>query len=193
MLKSTRQLWRAVQTRCNSLARRPAKTGIGTTLAVAVVTTLAGSGMNPALAAVIKPQPPAPAVVAAAVAAGPASTKAQPAGPAPAPKMELRATAYGPSLADNFPFKAVDVAGHPLQPGDVAVDPQVIPLGTRLYITGYSSPYLSAGGMLATACDTGDAIVGNRVDIFIEGDRTQVASFGVQKVQVTILGPGGRC
>ncbi|EQD34508.1 3D domain protein, partial [mine drainage metagenome] len=76
------------------------------------------------------------------------------------------ATAYGPSAADNYPYGATDYFGKPLVAGDVAVDPSVIPLGTRLYITGYSSPYLPAGGFYAVARDTGGAIQGKRVDIY---------------------------
>jgi 3D (Asp-Asp-Asp) domain-containing protein len=101
--------------------------------------------------------------------------------------LTLVATAYGPSRHDNFPYGAVDYFGRPLQPGDVAVDPSVIPLGTHLWISGYHSPYLPAGGFEAVAVDTGGAIQGNRIDIFIDGGPNAVASFGIQRVTVTVL------
>jgi 3D (Asp-Asp-Asp) domain-containing protein len=91
---------------------------------------------------------------------------------APAVKtLDLVATAYGPSLRDNFPYGPVDLFGKPLQPGEVAVDPSVIPIGTHLWISGYQSAVLPAGGFAAVAADTGGAIQGNRVDIFL-GCRT---------------------
>ena len=46
--------------------------------------------------------------------------------------------------------------------GVVAVDPGVIPLGTRLYVEGYG---------YATAGDTGRAIKGDRIDVFFESER----------------------
>jgi N-acetylmuramoyl-L-alanine amidase/3D (Asp-Asp-Asp) domain-containing protein len=102
--------------------------------------------------------------------------------------LSMIATAYGPSLRDNYPYGPVDAFGAPLKAGDVAVDPRVIPLGTRVYVTGYHSPYLPAGGFFGVARDTGGAIKGNRIDIFLNGTPAQVASFGIQHVRVTILG-----
>ena len=101
--------------------------------------------------------------------------------------LTLVATAYGPSLQDNYPYGPVDYYGQPLKFGDVAVDPRVIPLGTHLYVTGYHSPYLPAGGFCAVARDTGGAIKGDRIDLFMNQGPSQVASFGIQRVEVTIL------
>ena len=102
--------------------------------------------------------------------------------------LSIVATAYGPSLQDNFPYGPVDFFGQPLEPGMVAVDPNVIPLKSYLWVAGYSSPSLPAGGFLARAMDTGGAIRGDRIDIYIDGTPTQVAAFGIQHIQVTLLG-----
>ncbi|MBX5466549.1 MAG: 3D domain-containing protein [Firmicutes bacterium] len=102
--------------------------------------------------------------------------------------LTMVATAYGPSAQDNYPYGATDYFGQPLRAGDVAVDPRVIPLGTCLYITGYHSPNLPAGGFIGEADDEGDAIRGNRVDLFMNTSESQVNAFGIQTVRVTILG-----
>lgn len=124
--------------------------------------------------------------VAAALSMLPAAAAAQ-----SGQTIQMVATAYGPSAKDNYPYGATDYFGRPLAAGDVAVDPSVIPLGTHLYISGYNSPYLSAGGFYAVANDTGGAIGGNRVDIFINMPDSQVSNFGIQNVTVTILGSAG--
>ena len=67
--------------------------------------------------------------------------------------------------------------------GVVAVDPRVIPLGTKLYIQSLDS-YPDYG--YAVAGDTGGAIKGNRVDLFMES-RSQALQFGRRSVKVYIL------
>lgn len=61
--------------------------------------------------------------------------------------------------------------------GMVAVDPSVIPLGTRMYVEGYG---------YAVAADTGGSIRGDKLDLFME-DRTQCLSWGRRTVKVYIL------
>lgn len=61
--------------------------------------------------------------------------------------------------------------------GIAAVDPRVIPLGTRLYIDGYGS---------AIAADTGGAIKGNRIDLAF-GSVAEALQWGRRSVTVHIL------
>ena len=98
------------------------------------------------------------------------------------------ATAYGPSLQDNYPYGATDVYGDPLQSGMIAVDPSVIPLRSYVWVSGYTNPNLPQGGFLGRAMDTGSAIQGHRIDIFINAPDTTVSNFGIQPVTVTLLG-----
>ena len=59
----------------------------------------------------------------------------------------------------------------------IAVDPRVIPMGTRVYVEGYG---------LAIAEDVGGAIKGNKIDVFFNSyDETM--SWGVRYVNVYIL------
>jgi 3D (Asp-Asp-Asp) domain-containing protein len=104
--------------------------------------------------------------------------------------LTLTATAYGPSRRDNYPYGPCDIDGNPLQVGDVAVDPSVIPIGTRLFITGYRCPLLPPEGLHAVARDTGGAIRGDRIDIFLDASPPEVADFGIQTVQAVILDGG---
>jgi spore germination protein len=103
--------------------------------------------------------------------------------------LTMEATAYGPSAADNYPYGPTDYFGQPLVAGDIAVDPSVIPLRTCLYVTGYQSPNLPAGGFIGEADDEGGAIKGMHVDLFMNANPTAVSNFGIQTVHVTILGP----
>lgn len=98
------------------------------------------------------------------------------------------ATAYGPSLKDNYPYGPVDAFGQPLQAGMIAVDPSIIPLKSTVYVQGYKDSSLPSGGFLGHAMDTGGAIQGHRIDIFMNAGSRTVSNFGVQPVTVYVLG-----
>ncbi|MBR4893433.1 MAG: G5 domain-containing protein [Clostridia bacterium] len=89
--------------------------------------------------------------------------------------IDCRATAYC--------LKGTTASGVPSQKGVVAVDPSVIPLGTRLYIEGADGSF-SYG--YAVAGDTGGSIKGNKIDLFFD-TRSECIQFGVKNVKVYIL------
>ncbi len=62
--------------------------------------------------------------------------------------------------------------------GVIAVDPKVIPLGTKVYVEGYGE---------AVALDTGASIKGNRIDVFFPS-REECVRWGRRSVQVQIIG-----
>lgn len=86
----------------------------------------------------------------------------------------MEATAYLPTDGSAHGVTATGIAA---RHGIVAVDPDVIPLGTRLYIPGYG---------LALAADTGGAIVGNTIDLCMES-YSDAWRFGRRTVKVYIL------
>ena len=88
--------------------------------------------------------------------------------------IEMEASAYLPTDGDGY---GITATGIPATYGVVAVDPSVIPLGTRLYIPGYGE---------AIAADTGGAIVGNRIDLCMESYGEAMA-FGRRSVTVYIM------
>lgn len=59
----------------------------------------------------------------------------------------------------------------------ISVDPNVIPLGTKVHVEGYGN---------AVAGDTGGAIKGNKIDIFMPSQEDAI-NFGRKTVKVTIL------
>lgn len=85
--------------------------------------------------------------------------------------LDMVATAYTAQCAGCSGYTASGYrAGH----GIVAVDPSIIPLGTKLYIPGYG---------FAVAGDTGGAIVGNRIDLGFDSISDALA-FGRRTVRV---------
>lgn len=98
-------------------------------------------------------------------------------------RLRLVATAYNASYAQNGPWgPTAALNGMPLARGMVAVDPSVIPLGTRLYVDGYGP---------ALAADTGSAIVGDRIDLYFDRSAQRTAAFGIRTLDVYVLGPPG--
>lgn len=86
----------------------------------------------------------------------------------------MRASAYTAHDPGNGSYT---YRGNLLRRGMAAVDPAVIPLGTRLYIQGYG---------YAIADDIGGAIKGQRIDLAFD-NRREALNFGVRKVTVYIL------
>ncbi len=70
------------------------------------------------------------------------------------------------------------------QVGTVAVDPNIIPLGSELYITSLDGEEWVYG--LAVAEDTGSLIQGNRIDLFFD-TQDECVNFGVSDALVYIL------
>lgn len=88
------------------------------------------------------------------------------------------ATGYTAAPEENWPYAgAPSYIGLPLARGIVAVDPNVIPMGTRLYIEGYGE---------GIAADQGGAIKGNRIDLFFDS-KQEAFDWGMRSVQVTII------
>lgn len=101
-------------------------------------------------------------------------------------QLDIVASAYSPNNAASE-YGGLTYMGTKVRPGVIAVDPNVIPLGSKVFITGYNNPLLPAGGFVATAEDTGGAIKGDRIDIFLNGTEEQVLNFGMQNVKVYVL------
>ena len=107
-----------------------------------------------------------------------AATKSQQVGhgdqppPQPPPKsgqkMVVRATCYI--------LKGTTASGLPVGPGIVAVDPTVIPLGTKLFIPGYGK---------GIAADVGGGIKGRIIDLWYS-TYAQCAKWGMRTVTITI-------
>ena len=67
--------------------------------------------------------------------------------------------------------------------GVIAVDPNVIPLGTRLYVEAADGSWTYG---YCVAGDTGGAIKGNKIDLFFD-TAAEVKKFGVRNARVYIL------
>jgi 3D (Asp-Asp-Asp) domain-containing protein len=90
--------------------------------------------------------------------------------------IEMVATAYTDSPSENGGWTRA-ANGMDLKYGIVAIDPRVIPIGTKLFVEGYGFAY---------AADTGGAIKGNRIDLCLPSFDA-CSAWGRRRVKVHVL------
>jgi len=94
------------------------------------------------------------------------------------PLGRFKLTAYsGPQLGQAEPITATGTTARAGR--TVAVDPKIIPLGSKIYIEGLGE---------RIAEDVGGAIKGNRIDVYV-GTVPQAFRFGVQRGTVSVVAP----
>ena len=86
--------------------------------------------------------------------------------------LTVEATAYSAEE-----MTGLTASGTYVRHGIIAVDPRVIPLGTRVYIPNYG---------FAVAEDTGGSIIGNRIDIAFDS-YGEAINFGRQIIEIYII------
>ena len=86
----------------------------------------------------------------------------------------VEATAY---TGDTITATGTTPTHNPDGISTIAVDPTIIPLGSRVYIPGYGE---------ALASDTGLAIKGNKIDLFLNSEK-ECIDFGKQNVTLYVL------
>ncbi|MDQ0817263.1 3D (Asp-Asp-Asp) domain-containing protein/LysM repeat protein [Bacillus pumilus] len=93
-------------------------------------------------------------------------------------EMTVTATAY---TANDGGISGITATGVNLNKNPnakvIAVDPSVIPLGSKVYVEGYGE---------AIAADTGGAIKGNKIDVHVPS-KSQAQNWGVKSVKVKVL------
>ena len=93
---------------------------------------------------------------------------------APAPVAERRARS--PSARPDYSLPGHTASGLPVGWGVVAVDPSVIPLGTRLTVPGYGE---------AVAADVGSGVRGAMIDLWFP-TLAQARAWGRRTVTITL-------
>jgi len=102
-----------------------------------------------------------------------------PAPPPPQPSPQAPVPTSGKQLtvvATAYTLRGTTATGIPTGPGVVAVDPAIIPLGTRMTIPGYGE---------GVAADTGLAIKGNRIDVWVATE-AEAAQWQWKTVTITL-------
>ncbi len=91
--------------------------------------------------------------------------------------LNMTATAYAPGPLDNGKWNNLTYVGGTVKHGVIAVDPRIIPMGTKVWVEGYGE---------AVAEDQGSAIKGNRIDLAFD-DRRDALDYGIQNVKLYVL------
>ncbi|WP_277613955.1 3D domain-containing protein [Neobacillus muris] len=96
----------------------------------------------------------------------------------PVKELTVKATAYTAYCegCSGITATGVDIKSNPHEKV-IAVDPNVIPLGSKVYVEGYGE---------AIAADTGGAIKGNRIDVFIPSEQDAL-EWGKKEVTLQII------
>ncbi len=102
--------------------------------------------------------------------------------------MDMKATAYTASLADTgkapgHPAFGITRTGIRAREGVIAVDPRIIPLGTKVYV---EVPGAAADYGFAIAADIGSAIKGKLIDLYFD-TTAQAMHWGRRSVRIYIL------
>lgn len=98
--------------------------------------------------------------------------------------VHVKATAYAPGPHDNDQWGNKTYLGTHVRPGIIAVDPDVIPLGSKVLIQ-----YPDGRSSYAVAEDVGGAIKGNRIDV-AKWTVDEANDFGMKDAKVYILEKG---
>lgn len=96
-------------------------------------------------------------------------------------KLDVMATAY---TCEGWDSEGITATGTVARVGEIAVDPNVIPLGSRVFIRSVDGLYVYG---VATAEDTGGLIIGNRIDLYMD-TVDECILFGYRPCEVYILG-----
>lgn len=93
--------------------------------------------------------------------------------------LTMEATGYGADCTgcSGITATGIDIKANP-NAKVVSVDPNVIPLGTKIWVEGYGE---------AVAGDTGGAIKGNRIDVLLPSEAYAAQNWGRRTVKVKIL------
>ncbi|HDX9650733.1 enterotoxin [Bacillus cereus] len=115
--------------------------------------------------------------------AKPVAKSAETSAPAGGREITVEATAYTAHPSENGTYggRVLTAMGHDLTANPnmkvIAVDPKVIPLGSKVWVEGYGE---------AIAGDTGGAIKGNRIDVLVGSDGS-ADNWGRKSVKVKVI------